>query len=292
MIKRCIVAAILIAAILSLPAFVGLLDTQVVLVKTDSQLIGQQADAYLAQKASRNPVFARALKESEDRLAAKGWKKVPGGAMVVTRTVREAEPNFLGRVLRLFGAPVHAQYLTAGTGSGEIVFSSWDDGDNNTWEGFIAIDDYTRGDTFDLEIQFDYSASVNGTVEPTITYQGYTGWWGANGREWPYIVKNGNENPQFLASIAESICPTLDAQASDGLGCNAGARTLTRAFMKQGFLRLKDNAGWLLGGAASAGVFGGGPVGFLATLGITGGGVILDGYVGEFNRFMSRCTTR
>ena len=173
---------ILIAAILSLPAFVGLLDTQAVLVKTDSQLISQQADAYLAQKASRNPVFARALKESDDRLAAKGWKKVPGGAMVLR--------------------------------------------------------------------------------EP------------------------------FLASIAESICPTLGAQASDGLGCNAGARTLTRAFMKQGFLRLRDNASWVLGGAASAGVFGGGPVGFLGTLGITGGAVILDGYVGEFNRFMSRCTTR
>lgn len=291
---KTVVVTLLVGAILTIPAFVPRSGPSKKAVTHDSHLVGMAADEYLARKAEMDPAFARFLQTSEADLAAKGWTKPAGGSLALIRTSDVPRASAFSRLVqRVLGGRVAAQELDAGTGSGEIVFSSWDDGDNNTWEGTIWIQDYTSGDTFYFETQFDYGASVDGVTLPNINWIGNANWRDRDGhtREASLTPEPGG----VLAGIGDAICPTLTAQATAGLSCRASPSMVIKACMKQGFSRVGENAFWLLSGAAAAGLAATpgvvtAPVAFLGTLGVTGAGVLLDGYVGELNSYLTRCS--
>jgi hypothetical protein len=218
----------------------------------DLHLTGQQADDYVAEKALHDPEFARFLSETEKTFKARGWTKLPGANMALIRRVERREPGVFAKLRAYLMGPVQAEEMGTATGGGEILMSAWDDGNWNTYEGAIWVKDYNIGDTFWFEHNFDYSASQDEWTLPTVTYTGPVSWRDRDGRERPGRQGRSTDPAQgFIAKVTDAVCPTLGAQASDHLSCSANPRSLVNAFMKQGFIRLRENAGWLLGGAAA-----------------------------------------
>jgi hypothetical protein len=109
--------SILVLVILTLPALLSLPTTDEALT-TDAQLVGKEADDYIAQEARDNPAFARFLKTTEVNLSAKGWKKQPNGSLVLVRRVQTRERSALWKLFNnVVRGGVRAQELKRGSSS-------------------------------------------------------------------------------------------------------------------------------------------------------------------------------
>ena len=99
--------------------------------KSVQVLTGVEALNHLKNLQARRPqVFAK----SSERLRARGWK--PTENVVVVRTVRDS-------LARRGGSNGIVPAQTAYTDEGEVVFWSWDDGDDGTWEGEMWAQRYS-----------------------------------------------------------------------------------------------------------------------------------------------------
>lgn len=109
------------------------------------ELSGESARRHLEQLMSRRPnAFANIS------LAAKGY--IPTEHVVVQRISRI--PTQLGASQwNSFFTQTYEEY----DAEGEIMFWSWDNGDDNTWEGVIWFEHYASGLAGTNEAQFDVS---------------------------------------------------------------------------------------------------------------------------------------
>jgi hypothetical protein len=80
---------------------------------------------------------------------------------------------------------------------GEIVFWSWDDGANETWEGVIYVEDYVTGAFATWESQLDIS-----TEDEYPLWESYVGGGGGGPREPVYQTHLFQDEPPQLASSA------------------------------------------------------------------------------------------
>lgn len=284
---KTVTAIVLALVVVTLPAVVGIsfhAPTDEPL-KVDSPLVGKEATNYIAEKALREPAFAAFLRTTETELSAKGWTRFPAADAVLLRKVKPRQPGRIAKAIAyILGLPLQAQDASTSSGDGEMVWAGWHDGDWNTWEGGVWVRDYVVGDTWSFNMQFDYHNSTDGVTPVFETWMGAVDWRDREGR--PRVSLG---RPQgFLAKIDGKLCPVLEAQASDGLPCDAPPRLLTSAFMRQAFSDLANNAGWVLGSAAAAGLMSGSAA-FFPTLGGAAWGILMDSYLREFRRFYGRC---
>lgn len=131
-------------------AFVASEDERVVRVGPNillQQLKGDAALAHLANLMSRRPNALGAAR-----------------ADLVQRGFRETDEVYVERILRLSvadsfgpGAIVPAQDYWEQNAQGEIVFWSFDDGDDSTWEGTIYFEEYSTGIASQTNGQIDAS---------------------------------------------------------------------------------------------------------------------------------------
>lgn len=121
------------------------------------RLTGDAALAHLRNLMSRNPA---AFAQSRKDLLARGFK--PTETVFVERTLRQARSRW--DQARPFQ---YVQDYSESNSDGEIVFWSWTDGDDDTWEGSIYVTIYSNGaeTTWDGQI---YDATED---HPWVWYQ-------------------------------------------------------------------------------------------------------------------------
>lgn len=113
------------------------------------RIAGEAALTHLRNLMSRNPeAFAR----SRQNLAARGYK--PTDTVYVERTLRPLKgPGSSSSPYQL------VQDYSESNADGEILFWSWSDGNNNTWEGAIHMVIYGNGAESTWDGQIDASTS-------------------------------------------------------------------------------------------------------------------------------------
>ncbi|MGN6182724.1 MAG: hypothetical protein ACTHQM_03620 [Thermoanaerobaculia bacterium] len=158
--------------------------------------------AHLELLKSKRPT---AFEKAERRLTARGF--TPTDRVVVFRTGAVAPANF---------APVQSVETT----EGEIVFWSWDDGDDSTWEGTMWLARYSNGAELLQEAQFDVA-----TTTPTVTYES-TIWRKPPDLEYADTLSSGRQQPLLVASlngVAASpqieLASSMPRPAREWLGC-------------------------------------------------------------------------
>jgi hypothetical protein len=156
------------------------------------RLHGEAALAHLYNLMSRRPeAFAAARKSLEQRGFA------PTNIVTVERTIRLAR----SRPKEGGALAVPAQTSSEQNSDGEIVFWSWDDGNNGTWEGEIYIEIYSTGAASTWEGQIDDSTDQY----PWIYYRKL--WEGAGGGG-PHEVQN-EVSPPLPGSRAQIVPAVL-----------------------------------------------------------------------------------
>lgn len=129
------------------------------------RLTGKAALAHLHNIMSRRPgAFDRARQSLRDR----GF--VPTETVYVERTIRLASTQPFGK-----GLVVPAQDYSESNEDGEILFWSWDDGDDATWEGSIYIEIYSDGAASTWEGQIDASNEEHNWIYYLKTWEGGPG---------------------------------------------------------------------------------------------------------------------
>jgi hypothetical protein len=107
------------------------------------RLSGRGAEAYVAARFAADPRFAAAAMRARAALQKKGYvrtNEVVTGKLGVPR----ATPSLFQRLAARLFPVAHAQDV-AQTEQGAVTFWSWDDGDPNTWEGEVFVEDYANG---------------------------------------------------------------------------------------------------------------------------------------------------
>lgn len=127
------------------------------------RLTGEAALAHLYNSMSRRPeAFAGARRA----LGARGFGAT--STVYVERTIRLAKGPLGGGGATILPAQTHSEQNS----DGEIVFWSWDDGQNATWEGAIYIEAYASGVAATWEGQIDASTAQHPWVYYRKTWEG------------------------------------------------------------------------------------------------------------------------
>lgn len=114
------------------------------------KLTGEPARAHLRNlKARRGKGFL----DADTRLRARGFRQTEN--VVVLRSVSLVA----GRAIPRNGTALVED--TISTGDGELVFWSWDDGDDSTWEGSIYMCSYSPEADLLADAQLDISTGLN-----------------------------------------------------------------------------------------------------------------------------------
>lgn len=140
-------------------------DVQLVKLGGDvwvERLTGVAALAHLNNLRSRRP---KAFANSGKTLRQRGF--TPTDHVYVERTLRLASSD-TSATAPGFGL---AQTYSEQNASGEIVITSWTDGDDNTWEGQIYVEVYSDNDASTWEGQIDASDSNHDWVYYTKTWE-------------------------------------------------------------------------------------------------------------------------
>lgn len=241
---------------------------------------GPSAAAIVKAKEMHSPAFLRARQIARDDLLAHGFR--PTGSTLVVKA-RPKNPSLWMFIRGLMEPIVHADSFS--TDSGVMVVETWDDGDPDTWEGWIYAEDSVSGDYSSADTQWYLDDTAQFGTAPLIIY--VSGAYDSDHCRTRQICKVNNDRSP-LAFVQELIEPLAFAQTTDGFPCTAAPTSLARAFMRQGMQRAIDNGGWILGSAAACAITSGGFT-FVACGGLAVWGVMLDGYIGEFRRFHGRC---
>jgi hypothetical protein len=115
---------------------------------------------------------AQLFRKAEARMRERGFESTD--AVMVTKTSS-------GVV-----APAQDAYSDS---TGEIVFWSWDDGDDSTWEGTIYVEDYATGAYSIWDAQIDISGS-----RPSTVWREYQGGVGDHRDLQPYAFNGGRRS--------------------------------------------------------------------------------------------------
>jgi hypothetical protein len=144
-------------------------------------MTGEAALDHFYNVLSRKP---KAFSAARKALAGRGF--APTNTVFVERTVRLLSPASTSET----------------SPDGEIVFWSWDDGDNGTWEGAIYVEVYADGAASTWEGQLDTSTQDYPWIEVHKTWEG-----GAGGGGGPLPVSfNGRPPlPGSLAGVAPAV---------------------------------------------------------------------------------------
>lgn len=119
--------------------------------KRVERLTGAEAKAYLENVWNRDAKRKAAHLKAVALLQSRGYK--PTDIVVVVRRLSASPPAPIAtRLLSWFFPAVAAQ--TYQTGDGDVWFSSWDDGDDSTWEGELGGNDYQYGNYADGAAQY------------------------------------------------------------------------------------------------------------------------------------------
>lgn len=121
------------------------------------RITGQAALSHLRNLHSRNPA---AFVESRKKLKALGYE--PTDQVYVERTIRNAKSKTDRSDPYLL-----LQNYSEQNGDGEIVFWSWTDGNDSTWEGSIYVEIYDDGAASTWDGQIDASTEAH----PWVWYQ-------------------------------------------------------------------------------------------------------------------------
>jgi hypothetical protein len=108
----------------------------------DTRLLGAAAREYVAAKASADGRFRAARERARRSAAARGWQPTDVTVVIVLEGLRletparpAAQPSFARFVKEFFLPTLQAQtYYEDGV---ETIYESWDDFDNDTWEGNV-----------------------------------------------------------------------------------------------------------------------------------------------------------
>jgi hypothetical protein len=147
------------------------------------EMTGQAALDHLYNVLSRKP---KAFSTARKSLASRGF--LPTEKVYVERTVRLVSPASLSDT----------------SPDGEIVFWSWDDGDDGTWEGAIYVEVYSSGAASTWEGQLDVSTQDYPWIEVHKTWEG-----GAGGGGGPLPVSfNGPPLPGSLVHVTPAVQST------------------------------------------------------------------------------------
>ncbi|HEX2833713.1 MAG TPA: hypothetical protein VHW00_11935 [Thermoanaerobaculia bacterium] len=166
-------------------------------------LRGAEAKAHLAELKSKRPSVFRM---AERRMSARGYR--PTEQVVVLRTAR-TEPS------------LYQPTQSIPTSEGEIVFWSWDDGDDSTWEGTMYISRYSNGAEMLQEAQFDIA-----TATPSVMFES-TIWKHLPGLEYAAgDDPNVQGSPVLMASLRGAtatpqieLATSMPRPAREWLGC-------------------------------------------------------------------------
>lgn len=112
------------------------------------QIAGPTAVAYLQAKIAANAAILNAYQTSAAQLRARGFKETD--QVVVVRRYRVAanaahRPSPFHELLRRFVPSLNAQTVSESNAEGEVIYTSWDDGIDDTWEGEQFYQDYSDG---------------------------------------------------------------------------------------------------------------------------------------------------
>lgn len=113
---------------------------------------GGEARAHLERLRQRDGK----LKAAEAQLRARGY--TPTETVVVMRQIARTP---------LTDADSGDAKASVSNSEGEVIFSSWDDGDDSTWEGVIHVERYSDGKTVSKPAQLDIS-----TAQPHVIWEG------------------------------------------------------------------------------------------------------------------------
>lgn len=109
---------------------------------------GASAAAYVHSLLARDPKVWSAFQASAAEMRSRGFK--PTGQTVIVRRYRaDAQAALrqspLNELLRRVFPSVHAQTTSYSDGNGEVIYVSWDDGNDETWEGEQFVQYYSDG---------------------------------------------------------------------------------------------------------------------------------------------------
>lgn len=154
------------------------------------QLVGSAALAHLQNMKSRQPqAFAAATKA----LRARGFE--PTEIVFVQRTLRLASTG--NRPGLNDGAPIFAEY-TESNSEGEITLWSWDDGNNDTWEGTIYVEKY-GGESAMAEGQLDIATENYWWYYTNVVWESGSGPFNKDVR-YPFDPRGSQPNPPYLVA--------------------------------------------------------------------------------------------
>lgn len=147
---------------------------------------GKRAVDYLEVVKKERP---ERFKKAGSKLKELGYK--PTGEVVVYRTVNVAKPVSKGLRSGNNSLVLPAQD-TYSDSEGEVIFWSWDDGDNGTWEGITSVERYSDGAYATYESQALIATDNYDTVweDQTSYYGGGADGGGGNGDGGPGIIRS------------------------------------------------------------------------------------------------------
>jgi hypothetical protein len=125
-----------------------------------SMFVGSGALNFEADFARKNPGFARAIAAAEQVFQRRGFRKAEF-TVVIHQLSEVKQARGLGRrFLDLFVRPVHAQGF--GGPGGFMIATSWDDGDDMTWEGNLFWMRNDTGQSTNINVQLYLGTPAHG----------------------------------------------------------------------------------------------------------------------------------
>lgn len=136
---------------------------------------GADAQAFVADLLRTNARFAAAQARSATILRGYGLRKTDNVLVqVVKNQVRVKLVHLLGQLAAKFYPSLYAQEYDVD--GGYAIFTSWDDGDDSTWEGDVYVYDADDDASADIEVQLDVSGTNgSGSDNPPAIVQDYGG---------------------------------------------------------------------------------------------------------------------
>jgi hypothetical protein len=119
------------------------------------QIVGEAARQYVTAKYKNKPAFRRLQDAADAELRARGF--TPTGEVVVVRHTRV--PALVDRLISAIVPSVLARQ-TYYPGEGEVIFTSWEDGDPGTWAGNIFAENYDHGNFGSMSVLYDIGSGV------------------------------------------------------------------------------------------------------------------------------------
>jgi hypothetical protein len=129
--------------------------------------VGAAAREFIQVKRSRDPRFAKAMDESAERLAKRGYKYRNLETLHLLSDTRQ-ETTIAQRIWESFVPRLSAQDVFGASGDEPIngigVWSAWDDGDDSTWEGNAYFENYDSRQWYSVDNQLDVSSEITRVV--------------------------------------------------------------------------------------------------------------------------------